>query len=159
MQSYFTITKSEDSTTEIYEDPAIATSFAELKTTADAQTEGSACDCSCRVTSETAEAEELAHKLMEQDEIPEEYWEAIAERRKTALDETSKENEQLHQKICQKREEKEALMKVTEDTEYFANLLNDCLSSTDAAESNEADDHHDCCRDMKQSSVEDLKQN
>lgn len=29
------------------------------------------------------------------DEIPEEYWEAIAERRKTALDETSKENEQV----------------------------------------------------------------
>lgn len=75
-------------------------------------------------------AEEIAYELMVQEEIPERYWKEIAEERRVALQNTLKENEQLHIEIKDLKEENARLKVTADQAVYLAEVVQDLLGET-----------------------------
>ncbi|XP_077990871.1 uncharacterized protein LOC144445199 [Glandiceps talaboti] len=81
---------------------------------------------SLQESSEEKEAKSLAEEaleLMVNESVPESYWKDVAEERRKALEDTLKENEQLHHKVSDLQSEVNRLSELAGQTEYFAAIV------------------------------------
>ncbi|XP_060073405.1 uncharacterized protein LOC132553194 [Ylistrum balloti] len=81
-----------------------------------------------------------AYDLMVNEEIPENYWRDLAERRREALDESLNENEQLHSEIEELRNENEKLTKMASQAEYFADVIQELVGVSEEKETKESEE-------------------
>ncbi|XP_033738670.1 geminin-like [Pecten maximus] len=88
-----------------------------------------------------------AYDLMVNEEIPENYWRDLAERRREALDESLNENEQLHGEIDELRNENQKLEKMASQAEYFAGVIQELVG---VGEETEAEDSEDKSEDQEE---------
>ncbi|XP_071835498.1 uncharacterized protein [Apostichopus japonicus] len=84
--------------------------------------------------------EEEAYELMVQEEIPEKYWEDIAEERRVALENTLNENERLHTEVNDLKEENQRLKVTADQAVYLAEVVQDLLGEKEEEEDGEKED-------------------
>lgn len=76
------------------------------------------------------------------DTASEAYWETLAEKRRSALEETLKENEELHGKVEQLQDELNQSQKCLEEARALVEVLSEMLQDREENESNEAAENH-----------------
>ncbi|XP_022089511.1 geminin-like [Acanthaster planci] len=93
-------------------------------------------------------AEEDAWELMVQEPAPESYWKDLAEERRLALEDTLKENEQLHSTIAELRTENGRLKEMADQAEYLASVLQNVIDGKEIDQESDAasnDSDHESC--------------
>ncbi|XP_038056623.1 geminin-like [Patiria miniata] len=91
-------------------------------------------------------AEEKAWELMVQEPAPESYWKDLAEERRVALDETLKENEQLHGVIAELKTENGRLKEMADQAEYLASVLQNVIDGKEIDQDSDASEsEHESC--------------
>ncbi|XP_069126982.1 geminin-like [Argopecten irradians] len=95
-----------------------------------------------------------AYDLMVNEEIPENYWRDLAERRREALDESLTENEQLHSEIEELRNENQKLEKMANQAEYFAGVIKELVGVVDDSE-DKAEDEEEAKHDTHDEECDD----
>ncbi|XP_021363107.1 geminin-like isoform X1 [Mizuhopecten yessoensis] len=102
-----------------------------------------------------------AYDLMVNEDIPENYWRDLAERRREALNESLNENEQLHNEVDELRNENEKLTNMASQAEYFAGVIQELVGvseeSEDKSDDQEEEEEQDSCDKDKESENNDTK--
>ncbi|XP_072016954.1 uncharacterized protein [Amphiura filiformis] len=87
----------------------------------------------------TKTAEEEAYELMVQEPVPDSYWKQLAEQRREALEDTLRENEQLHDEVAELKADNERLKIMADQAEYLATVVQELMGDEEDNEKTQED--------------------